>query len=279
MVRSHRVAVTLSVTFLIGCASDRQAPFHVYQSPLLAAEQQNPRPVERTFDPSAPGDWTTESETVVAKSEDSVTRARKKAERREQAKVRKKPKSNKLPSLSITTAVGGKDDDAGSSSAEATDYAPPLAAAYVHKTFSVNGVNLPAASQTSVPRLWEACKKSGKTHQGTPLPGDAAFFHNAFDANNDGRNNDWYTHVAVVEQVSADGTATALAWRGGSVVKLTVNPGKPDDVEQNSQLRVPTADDPPFTQYHAGQLFAGWCTVLDGKRDVIVMDSWSPDVQ
>lgn len=276
----HRVAALnlfAAAGLLAGCATERQAPFHVYQSPLLAAENQNPRPVDRTFDPSAPGDWPTESETVVARSEDSVKRAKRRAQREER---RSKSEANapSLPTLSVS-GVGGRDSKPVSGSAEAGDYAPPLAAAYVHKTFAVNGVTLPAAAQTSIPKLWESCRSAGNTHQGTPLPGDAAFFHNVVDANGDGRNNDWYTHVAVVEEVSSDGTATMLAWRGGAVVKLSVNPTQPDDTAINSQLREPTADDPPFTQYHAGQLFAGWCTVLDGKRDIIVMDSWAPDVR
>jgi len=142
-------------------------------------------------------------------------------------------------------------------------------------------VALADTTRTSIPKLWSACKSRGTTHQGTPLPGDAAFFHNAFDANADGRNNDWYTHVGIVETVDEHGTATVLSWQGGKVARLVVNPKQPDvsDVDGrqvNSRLRAPAADDAPYTQYYAGQLFAGWCTFLDGKKDVVVMDSWAP---
>ncbi len=275
--------LTATVT-LVGCATSGSTPLRVYQSPLLAADAQNPRPADRMFDPAEPGDWTVNSETVVAQSEDSSERAKreatarveKRARKRRERDERKTDKSRRLPTLS-TTAVGGYGGADASSSAEAGDYAPPLAAGYVHKSFMVNGVSLPEESRVSVPKLWDACKQRGSTHHGAPLPGDAAFFHNAFDANRDGRNNDWYTHVAIVEDVAPDGTAKILSWRGGRVVELTVNPTKPDDVALNSRLREPTADDAPFTQYHAGQLFAGWCTVLAGKRDVIVIDSWAPE--
>ena len=251
-----------------GCAAGTSAPFHVYQSPLLAAERSNPRPASRDYDPTQPAQ---PRETVVASNNGTLNQSEPSAPNK-----RSGSDSQRTPSLPAL-AIGGRDNDAQTSSTRDTDYAPSLAAAYVHKTFEVNGVAMPATAENSIAGLWDACRKSKTAHQGKPLPGDAAFFHNVFDANRDGRNNDWYTHVAVVVDVSDDGTATLLGWRGGRVVEHKLNTTRPDDMDRNARLRTPTADDAPFTQYHAGQLFAGWCTALDGKRDVIVMDSWAPE--
>lgn len=246
------------------CATER-APLHVYQSPLLAANTENPRVADRTFDPVQPDDIG--GETVVAQSEDSGQRARREARKMRQSR---KLADTQIPALSIGSVGGYEDDVSGSGNG----YAPMVAAAYVYKTFEVNGVILPPVARNSVPRLWDACRTHG-TVNAAPRVGDAVFFHNVFDANGDGRNNDWYTHVGIVESVRG-GAVTVLSWRDGTVSKFSVNPSKADDLDANSQIREPAASDAPFTQYHAGHLFAGWCSVMDGKQDVVVMDSWSP---
>jgi hypothetical protein len=275
------VAIGVSIvgtTFASGCASQRQAPFHVYQSPLLAAQSETPRAPDREFDPARPGDYSL-GERVVAQNDDSRWEEKKPTRGSGGAKPTTQPPRSKrdLPALSI----GGRGKK-GSSSAESTDFDPRRAAEYLWRTFEVNGVAPPASARHSIPALWEHCKAMEKTHQNSPLPGDAVFFHNAYDANADGRNNDWYSHVGVVAAVDEYGTAEVLSWKGGTVRTLKINTAHPDETEHageviNSRLRTPTADDAPFTQYHTGQLFAGWCTLLDGKKDVIVMDAWAPE--
>jgi hypothetical protein len=268
---------TLGISIVSGCASQRQAPFHVYQSPLLAAQSETPRAPDRDFDPARPGDYPA-AERVVAQNDDDRWEETKPAVSRSRGQKARRPraKRKKRPALSI----GGRGSK-GSSSAESSDFDTRRAAEYLWRTLEINGVAPPASAKHSIPLLWEHCKANGKTHQKSPLPGDVAFFHNAFDANADGRNNDWYTHVGVVVDVDAYGTADVLSWKGGKVRTIKLNVAHPDEAERdgeviNSRLRTPTADDAPFTQYHAGQLFAGWCTILDGKKDVIIMDAWAP---
>lgn len=264
---------------LTGCASQRQAPFHVYQSPLLAAQSETPRAPDREFDPARPGDYPP-AERVVAQNDDhrwDREKPRPSRKARKSSRASRQAAEPRRPTLSI----GGRGQK-GSSSAESSDFDPRRAAEYLWRTFEINGATPPAGARHSIPALWEHCKAAGKTHQNTPLPGDAVFFHNAFDANADGRNNDWYTHVGVVVSVDEHQTAEVLSWKGGKVRSLSVNVSHADETERdgqviNSRLRTPTPDDPPFTQYHTGQLFAGWCTALDGKKDVIVMDAWAPE--
>lgn len=284
MVQPRLLSLVAASIALGGCAAQKQAPFHVYQSPLLAAQTETPRPTDRTFDPASPGDFPdVNDERIVAENSNSSWESvPQEKEEKEPAVANRAERRKAKPALSATRkGVGGR-GGASSSSAEVGELSPARAAAYVHKTLEVNGVHLPTESRTSIPVLWDECKSRGKAHQGDPLPGDAAFFHNAFDANSDGRNNDWYTHVGVVESVDQDGTVVVLSWFGGKVDRISVNPRRPDESEANgrtinSRIRRPTADDAPFTQYYAGQLFAGWCTLLDGKRDVVVIDSWRPE--
>lgn len=248
-----------------GCASSGGA-FHVYQSPLLAAEPSTPRPNDRSLDPAQPAERP--DETVVAQSGQSVWE--------------KTPPlaTKKRKARTFASGMGGRTDEGGGS-AESGDFAPAVAAEYVWRTFEINGATIPETAISSIPALWEACRAAGKTRASDPLPGDAVFFHNVFDANADGRNNDWYTHVGVVETVRKDGAARVMSYIGGKVVRFWVDPKRPDEVGDdtqpvNSRLRIPTADDAPFTQYHAGQLFAGYCTLLDAKQQVVVMDEWQP---
>ena len=95
--------------------------------------------------------------------------------------------------------------------------------------------------------------------------GDLVLFHNTRDANRDGRNNDWYTHGAIVKEVSeATGSAT---------LSDPLSPSRPiamslayRDVDAtegglilNTHIRRPEPGDLPYTRYLAGELFAGAC--------------------
>ena len=272
------VATVVAGLAQLGCATQDATPFHVYQSPLLAAETPTPRPSDRSFDPAHLGDYP-EGEQVVADSRSADWEKPAPAKGAAAAKaVAKDARPRRKPVLSI--GLGGR-DGAASSSNEAGDFAPALAAEYAFRTFAINGASLPQTALHSIPNLWEACRSAGRTKQSEPLPGDAVFFHNAFDANTDGRNNDWYTHVGIVEAVDSHGTVTVMSYIGAHVVRTWANPSHPDEVGDdvdpvNSRLRIPTADDAPFTQYHAGQLFAGYCSVPGEKTQVVLMDDWQP---
>lgn len=110
---------------------------------------------------------------------------------------------------------------------------------------------------TSISEAYRACKKAGRVHfKKTLKPGDVAFFHNTFDANGDGRNNDWYTASATVTQVT--GAAASLVTPDGQ--RLTMSLARPaDGPPHNTALRARTPRDLPYTLYNAAQLWAGTC--------------------
>ena len=54
-----------------------------------------------------------------------------------------------------------------------------------------------------------------------PSPGDVAFFHNTYDRNRNGKRDDLWSHVAVVESVDSHGTIT-LVHKGGKGIRRTM---------------------------------------------------------
>lgn len=153
-------------------------------------------------------------------------------------------------------------------------------AGFIYALLSVNEVELSEEAADSIPEIYRACRADGEIyHSNRPNIGDLVFFHNTFDANEDGRNNDWYTQVGMIERVHTNGTVDFLSFHNGSVQRLHLNL---DDVDRqnssNSRLRSESSDDPPFTQYLAGQLFAGYCNILGDREDLTVIDNWAPGV-
>lgn len=95
-----------------------------------------------------------------------------------------------------------------------------------------------------------------------PAPGDLVFFDDTYDRNRDGRADDPFTHLGVVEYVS--GATVVFLHRGGrAVVRAAMNleqPDRgvgPDGHRMNSPMR---SRRPPLRagQTLAGQLFAGY---------------------
>lgn len=270
-----RYATTAAFAILAAsCASADSAPFHVYRSPLLAAETTVTEPADREYDPAQPGDYPA-PERVVAQSDEDAWESQPQEQQSTAEGSRKRSKKR-----FFSLAIGGRDDEP-SGSADGSQFVARFAAQYVWRTFEINGVDLPQSAQHDIATMWETCRAAGRTSQKTALPGDAVFFHNVVDANGDGRNNDWYAHVGIVEKVRSDGAARVLSYVGGEVIGSWIDPTRPeeigtDEAPVNSRLRIPTADDPPFTQYYAGQLFAGYCSMLDARAKVVVMDEWEP---
>lgn len=130
--------------------------------------------------------------------------------------------------------------------------------------------------------LYRHVQQRGAVYHGrTPAVGDLVFFHNTHDQNRDQRNNDWYSHVGVVEQVMGDGTIIVISWRNGSINRDSMNLTRPREVEYdgrviNTPLRAPANGDPQFTQYLSGELFAGFGSLLGNASEVVVLDSWRP---
>lgn len=93
-----------------------------------------------------------------------------------------------------------------------------------------------------------------------PRPGDLAFFHDTYDRNHDGRRNDRWTHVALVEKV--EGALVTLVHRGvHGIERLRLDLARPDDPAANDRLRVPRKGDPPGTPLLAGELLTGFGAV------------------
>lgn len=90
-----------------------------------------------------------------------------------------------------------------------------------------------------------------------PKPGDLAFFHDTYDRNHDGRLNDRWTHVALVEKV--EGELVTLLHRGiHGVERIRMDLARPDDPATNAQLRLQKRNEPPGTRHLAGELFSGF---------------------
>jgi len=90
-----------------------------------------------------------------------------------------------------------------------------------------------------------------------PRPGDLAFFHDTYDRNRDGRANDPYTHVALVEAVL--GREVLLVHRSGcGIERVRMDLSRPADPDANDPVRLPRVSDPRGTRFLAGELFAGY---------------------
>jgi probable lipoprotein NlpC len=131
-----------------------------------------------------------------------------------------------------------------------------------------------APSETSgVAALYQAVKAHGVVFGGGgewPAPGDLVFFHDTYDRDRDGRPDDPFTHVGLVEYVSRDGTVVFLHRGGKTVVRAAVTPARPevatdpDGTIRNSPMRDkrPALVGAPTL---AGQLFAGYGRLDPGK--------------
>lgn len=91
----------------------------------------------------------------------------------------------------------------------------------------------------------------------SPRPGDLAFFHHTYDRDRDGRANDPYTHVALVEAV--DGDAVTLLHRGSrGIERVRMDLTRPSDPAANDPVRARRRGEPRALRVLAGELFAGF---------------------
>ncbi len=254
---------------LMGCSHQTNPPFYVYHSPLLHEIETDTSP-PRSYDPF--DQETIEAEVYVAsESEDS--------DGAYVATVDEKKTEFSKTELVVGSSADHKDPPKSATSPATDSQKRGLASEYVWAIYQLNGVVMDAAAKRHIPKIYRRCKEKGRVyHASRPAVGDLAFFHNTLDANGDGRNNDWYTHVAIVDDVLDAGTVELLSYGRDKVSRAYVNLETPDDAseETNTRMRSPANNDPPFTQYYAGQLFAGFCSLLDDKKDFIAVDNWQP---
>ncbi|WP_242394572.1 NlpC/P60 family protein [Anaeromyxobacter oryzisoli] len=110
-----------------------------------------------------------------------------------------------------------------------------------------------------------------------PRPGDLAFFHDTYDRNRNGRLDDPYSHVALVEAV--DGDVVTMLHRGGRIERIQMDLAHPSDPDANGRLRILRRRDPRGTRYLAGELFAAFGELLTGEFTRTLQVSRADDVR
>ena len=112
-------------------------------------------------------------------------------------------------------------------------------------------------------------ERHGQMHRRkVPAPGDLVFFHDSYDRNGDGKLNDRFTHMGLVEEVLPDGTVQIIHATNHGIVREPMNLMRPHEAkdsqgrEINAILRRKTAEDSPGTPRLMSELFAGFGRVL-----------------
>ncbi|HLT28540.1 MAG TPA: CHAP domain-containing protein [Myxococcaceae bacterium] len=130
--------------------------------------------------------------------------------------------------------------------------------AFVQRVFRLAGETVTPVPLPAGRSLSESMFRASRPVE-SPRPGDIAVFHNTYDANRDGKRNDRYTHISVVESV--DGDVVTLIHRGGrGLARHRMNLAAPDDETTNSPLRRRPRGS--RMRVLAGQLFAGYGDLL-----------------
>ncbi len=312
------LAAVLWMVGTAGCAELDPAPdplpFELYDSPVIASDNSEATPPKRlppaepTSDDTATAGASEETDSTSDESGNEATVAANEPAAEPETSSNR-PEStdddsdqttdDSSPALSTAAEVektSKTNDETTTSGPEPDSDRPPPnqssgsnihadAARYVSAIYELNDVPIPADAHTDIPTLYRHCREKDAVFQSSePKPGDLVFFHNLEDANGDGRNNDWYTFVGLVERVRNSGTVSILGYRDGEVRSYKMNLEQPDSRRSggqtvNSKLRQKSSDDPPFTRYLAGQLFAGYCSLLGDRSELLVVDNWQPGME
>ena len=157
-------------------------------------------------------------------------------------------------------------------------YTPEFAAGYVVAVYEANEVPLGNAAAGSIADLYRKAQQTGTIyHSSRPAVGDLIFFHNTFDRNADGRQNDWYSHVGIVESVDEQGTIALLSYLGGKVGRTYMNLESPALAERAGKtLNTRMKAESTGSEFLAGKLFAGFASLLGNRTEVVVLDEWQP---
>jgi hypothetical protein len=166
--------------------------------------------------------------------------------------------------------------------ANAGGFSPANAAAYVRDVYAVNETSL--GDSDVIADIYRYANEHGRVYHSRPVVGDLVFFNNTHDADGDGRPNDFFSHVGIVENVVENGTVTVLSYLDGEVQRFQMNLERPseervDGAEANTVLRERSRTDLASTAYLAGELFAGFAGVLGNRSEVVVLDNWSPSTR
>jgi hypothetical protein len=148
---------------------------------------------------------------------------------------------------------------------------------FVEAVYEAEGIPLRALMRRAAPderggvaAAFRAVKSYGVVFGGGewPAAGDLVFWHDTYDRNGNGRADDPFTHIGIVEYV-VDGTVVFVHRGGKGVARGAMNPERPreeaaDGVRLNSAIRArnPRLEGVPAL---AGALFAGYGRV-DPRR-------------
>jgi hypothetical protein len=271
-----------------GLSFERSAHDFAFPGGLLNADL-GPRPVARSdVDPFG---WAVrpDSERAVAKAErqakkppEQVARAAEESATLAKENLGEQPKRPIDKKQSTSAAALRKPITAAQPQAllaapTADAYDAIEAARFVMAVYTANGVELQKASRSggtpSLIELYQHAYRGGVVYQSkTPVAGDLVFFHNTYDRNHDERWNDWYSWVAIVESVEADGTVTCLGFIDGAVHRVELNQEADGN---NSILRA----DALGNAGAANKLFAGYANLLGEATKVVVIDNWQPGMK
>lgn len=139
--------------------------------------------------------------------------------------------------------------------------------AALHAHISSHGSALKGKQFSSLAQLHKHCKKLDRVHFKKLEAHDIVFFHNTHDANDDGRNNDWYTYAAIVHTPMTQTRSASLKDLTRSDTPIALSLAYPDmyttegGAVLNTHVRQPRKRDLPYTRYLAGELFAGACRI------------------
>jgi len=155
---------------------------------------------------------------------------------------------------------------------------PADCSGFVEAVYAMEGVPLRRLMQHAAPRessgaaaAHRAASRYGVVFGGGgewPRPGDLVFFHDTYDRDRDGRQDDRFTHVGIVLYVS-EGTVV-FAHRGSQAVVIgAMTPGRPHETADgdrllNSHMRQKRKARPD-ARLLAGELFAGYGRIDSGS--------------
>ncbi|MEO1266818.1 MAG: hypothetical protein AAFX99_01905 [Myxococcota bacterium] len=305
----HMVTWAVMLTAVLGCHPQArgEAPFYVYNSSFLNGEQDLLHPPDisgasPTAQPVAAPDATAETPAQarskpqstppalepVREKTPSTPPARSKPTRSETAQHPKGFNRPKKAAMEVTRKAPPQKVASSDTPSAAHTYNPAHAAEYVMAVYRINGIDLGIKpGDNAIAEIYNTVKEQGSIYHATrPAVGDLVFFHNTFDRNTDNRNNDWYTHIGLIERVEKDGTIYVLSYLDSEVQSVVINLEHPKMAKDdrsgkawNAKLRARTANDPPFTQYMGGELFAGFGNILGGRTEFVVIDNWTPGME
>ena len=125
--------------------------------------------------------------------------------------------------------------------------------------FAAKGAR-PGMSGTEI--IYHYALETGGVFSHPPEPGDLVFFDNTYDRNRNGRLDDRFTHVGLVEQVAPGGTVTIIHLGNAGVGRIHMTLARPGVYRDpktgeilNHKLRRQRSTDPARTRYLASQLF------------------------